>query len=202
MRYNLFLVCLFFILNGYSQNTGRILISGIVLSSDSVPVQGAAIINVQTGKLIHTDKKGFFQSEFAVKDSLLIYHIAYKKMFVNKNDNRKYFVLEPEIHELLQVDVLDKSKQEKKYLDSTMIQINQLAPKEKLTGYDKKSTMTYFIEENGSHTRGFSPYFGPTFKFNFGRNTNNVIRREQKRQLKEMTSHYHLVKTEKGKSQQ
>jgi hypothetical protein len=199
MRYALFLVCLFFTLNGFSQNSGRILISGIVIGSDSIPVQGAAIINVQTGKLIHTDKKGFFHSEFAVKDSLLIYHIAYKKQFINKNDNRKCFVLEPEVHELMQVDVLDKSKQEKKYLDSTMILVNQLAPKEKLTGYDKKSTMNYFIDENGSHTKGFSPYFGPTFKFNFGKNTKNVIRREEKRQLKEMTSHYHLVNPGKTK---
>jgi hypothetical protein len=188
---------LFIFLQVYAQPSGKIQVSGIVLSNDSLPVQGAAIINVQTGKLIHTDKKGFFQTEFAVMDSLLIYHIAYKKQFVNKNDNRKYFVLEPEVHELMQVDILDKSKQEKKYLDSTMIQINQLAPKEKLTGYEKKSTMNYFIEENGSHTKGFSPYFGPTFNFNFGKNTNNVIRREERRQLKEMTSHYHLVKPEK-----
>lgn len=201
MRFLLIIASFFFILQIHAQPSGKIKVSGIVLSNDSIPVQGAAIINVQTGKLIHTDKKGFFQSEFAVKDSLLIYHIAYKKMFVNKNDNRKYFVLEPEIYELLQVDVSDKSKQEKKYLDSTMISVNQLAPKEKLTGYDKKSTMNYFIEDNGSHTKGFSPYFGPTFNFNFGRNTNNVIRREQKRQLKEMTSHYHLMKPEKEKSQ-
>jgi len=197
MRLSILLVCIFLILNGYSQTSGRIQISGIVIGSDSVPVQGAAIINIQTGKLIHTDKKGYFQSEFAVKDSLLIYHIAFKKQFVNKNDTRKYFVLEPEVHELKQVDVLDKGKLEKKYLDSTMLSVSQLAPKQKLTGYEKKSTMEYFVEANGTHSKGFSPYFGPSFHFNFGKNTNNVIRREEKRQLKELTSHYHLVKNEK-----
>jgi len=199
MRFLLLIVGFFFTLQIYAQPSGKIQVSGFVLSQDSIPIQGAAIINVQTGKLIHTDKKGFFKTEFAVKDSLLIYHIAYKKQFVNKNDNRQYFILEPEIHELMQVDVVDKSKQEKKYLDSTMILVNQLAPKEKLTGYEKKSTMEYFIEDNGTHTRGFSPYFGPTFNIPFGKKTSNVLKREEKRQLKEMTSHYHLVKPEKTK---
>jgi hypothetical protein len=162
MRFSAFLVCAFFILNGYSQTSGRILISGYVISSDSLPVQGAAIINSQTGQLVHTDKKGYFQSDFAVKDSLLIYHIAYKKQFVNKSDTRKYFVIEPEVHDLMQVDILDKDEQEKKHLDSTVFMIRQIAPKKKLFGYEKKSTVDFFIDENGSHKKGFSPYFGPT----------------------------------------
>ena len=197
MRLSIFLVCFFLILNGYSQPSGRILISGIVITSDSIPVQGAAIINVKTGKLIHTDKKGYFKSEFSVKDSLLIYHIAFKKQFVNQNNSLKYFILEPEVHELKQVDVLDKTKQDQQNLDSTVVLIKRTSPKEKLTGYDQKSRVVYFIDDNGSHTKGFSPYFGPSFKFNFEKNTNNVIKREEKRQLKEMTSHYHLVKQEK-----
>jgi len=165
MRYSFFLVCLFFLLNAYSQTSEKILISGYVISSDSLPVPGAAIINSQTGNLIHTDKKGYFQSEFAEKDSLLIYHIAYKKQFVNRNDTRKYFVIEPEVHDLMQVDIVDKNEKENKYLDSTVFVIKQIAPKKKLSGYDKKSTVDFFIDENGSHKKGFSPFFGPTLNF-------------------------------------
>jgi hypothetical protein len=162
MRFFAFLVCIFSILNGYSQTSVRVLISGYVISDDSLPVQGAAIINSQTGKSIHTDKNGYFESEFAVKDSLLIYHIAYKKQFLTKNDSRKYFVIEPEVHDLMQVDVLDKDEKEKKHLDSTVFMIKQIAPKKKLTGYDNKSTVDFFIDENGSHKKGFSNHFGPT----------------------------------------
>jgi hypothetical protein len=197
MRILFTLACVFFVLLSYAQPASKVMVSGTITDTDSVPIQGVAIINVKTGKITRTDKNGYFKTEFSVKDSVLIYHIAYKKQFVNSNDSRKKFVLEPEVHELMQVNVLDKSKQEQKNLDSTMISVRDLAPKEKLTGYDKKSTLSYFIDENGSHNKGFSTYFGPTFHIPFGKTTSKVIKREEKRQLKEMTAHYHLVKGEK-----
>lgn len=192
MRFIISVLCFLFVLQSYAQPLDKIRISGIVVGTDSVPIRGVAIINVKTGKIVHTDKNGNFHIEFSVKDSLLIYHIAYKKQFVNSSDDRKYFVLQPEVHELMQVDVLDKTKLEKKYLDSTMVEINQQAPKQKLTGYDQKSTLEYFVNENGSHNKGFSPYFGPSFHFNFEKNTANVIKREERRQRKKLTAYYHL----------
>ena len=194
MRFFISILSLFFVLHCYSQSSNKISVSGIVITKDSIPIQGVAIINIKTGKIVHTDKNGNFHMEFAVPDSLLIYHIAFKRQFVNNNDNRKYFMLEPEVHELMQVDVLDKTKLERRHLDSTVVAIKQIAPTEKLTGYDKKSSMQYFIDENGTHTKGFSPYFGPSFYIPFEKNTVNVLKREQKRQLKKLTSHYHLVK--------
>jgi hypothetical protein len=130
--------------------------------------------------------------ELPLKDSLLIYHIAYKKQFVNNNDNRKYFMLEPEVHELMQINILNKTKLEKRYLDSTLFSIKQVAPTVKLTGYDKRSSMQYFIDENGSLNKGFSPYFGPSFHIPLERNTAKVLKREQSRQIKKLTTHYHL----------
>jgi len=198
MRILFTIACVFLVLLSFAQSAGKVTVSGIITDTDSFPIQGVAIINVKTGKINRTDKTGFFQTEFSLRDSVLFYHIAYKKQFVNSNDSRKKFVLEPEVFELMQVDVLDKSKLEKKYLDSTMVSVKELAPKEKLTGYDEKSTLEYFVDASGSHNKGFSPYFGPTFKIPFGKKTANVIKREEKRQIKEMTSHYHLVKTGKG----
>jgi hypothetical protein len=197
MRVIIALVCVFIVQFSSAQITGKVLVSGTVVDTDFMPVQGVAIINVKTGKIARTDKDGLFQTELSVKDSLLIYHIAYKKQFINSNDIRKKFVLEPEVFELKQVDVLDKNKQTNKNLDSMMQSVNQLAPKEKLSGYDEKSTLNYFVDENGTHNKGFSPYFGPSFKIPFGKNINAVIHREEQRQIKEMTSHYHLVKHEK-----
>lgn len=197
MRFSFLFICMLFLVQGFAQTQSKIKLSGVILNTDSVPIQGVAIINVKTGKTSHSDKKGYFESEFAVNDSLLIYHISFKKQFVNSLDSRKRFVLEPEEHVLMQVDILDKNRKQQEYLDSTMISVKELAPKQKLTGYDKKSKMSYFIEENGSHTKGFSPYFGPSFNLNFGKTTSKVIQREYKRQLKELTAHYRLVNTPK-----
>jgi len=88
------------VLNSFAQPSGKIHVAGTVIGNDSVPIQGVAIIDIQTGKIVHTDRNGNFHMELPLKDSLLIYHIAYKKQFVNSNDNRKYFMLQPEVHEL------------------------------------------------------------------------------------------------------
>jgi len=101
-------------------------------------------------------------------------------------------MLQPEVHELGQVDILDRTKQERKNLDSTLFSIKQVAPTVKLTGYDKRSSLQYFIDENGSLNKGFSPYFGPNFHIGLERNTAKVLIREQRRQLKKLTTHYHL----------
>ena len=197
MRLLLAFVCIFIVLFGEAQITGKVLVSGTVVDTDFMPIHGVAIINVKTGKIVRTDNKGYFQTDFFVNDSLLIYHIAYKKQFINSNDIRKKFVLEPEVFELKQVDVLDKNKQINKSIDSMVISAKQLAAQKELPDYDKKSTLDYFVDESGSHTKGFSPYFGPTIKIPFGKSTSKVIKREEKRQRKEMTAHYHLVKAEK-----
>ena len=192
MRYLITIMGVILFLNSYTQPINKIHVSGTIIANDSLPIQGVAIIDIQTGKIAHSDKNGNFHMELGIKDSLLIYHIAFKKQFVNSNDNRKYFMLEPEVHVLMQVDILDRTKMERKYLDSTLFSIKQVAPTVKLTGYDKRSSMQYFIDENGSLNKGFSPYFGPNFHIGLERNTYNVLKREQRRQLKKLTTHYHL----------
>lgn len=193
MRYLITIMGLILVLNSFAQPSGKIHVAGTVIGNDSVPIQGVAIIDILTGKIVHTDRNGNFHMDLPLKDSLLIYHIAYKKQFVNSNDDRKYFMLEPEVHELMQVNILDRTKLERKYLDSTLFSIKQVAPTAKLTGYDKRSSMQYFVDENGSLNKGFSPYFGPNFHIPLERNTYKVLKREQRRQLKKLTSHYHLV---------
>jgi hypothetical protein len=166
------------------------------VSTDSVPVPDVAIIDIRTGKTVRTNAVGFFQTALAVGDSLLIYHIAFKKQFITEKNNARQIILEPEIQELQQVDVTDNGK-EKENLEQTISDIKRIAPLEKLSGYDKKSRQSYFIEENGSHNKGFSPFFGPTVHIPFGKIGDLVSEFGKRHQQRKLTSHYHLVKRKK-----
>ncbi len=172
-------------------------ITGIVVAADSLPVPGVAVINIHTGKTVRTNAAGFFRAEITGNDSLLVYHISYQKLYINKNDNGKLIVLEPEIQEIKQVDVVDKQKQELRNLDETMNDINRLAPLEKLSGYERHSAQEYFILENGSQTRGFSPFFGPTIHIPLEKVTERIGKTDVQKDQKGQASNYKLSKKKK-----
>ncbi|MBW8332265.1 MAG: hypothetical protein K0M40_09615 [Prolixibacteraceae bacterium] len=194
MRFILIPLFFLFVFEGYSQNTKETMLSGIVVGNDSVPVSDVAIINIRTGKTTRTNTNGFFQIEIALEDSFLVYHIAYKKRIINEKHNGRYIVLEPQIVELMQVDVTDKNEKELKNLEETVDDIKRLSPLKKPEGFDIKSRQSYFYEQHGSHTKGFSPFFGPTVRSPIGKIISLVAGSEEKRQRKKLTSHYQLVK--------
>lgn len=194
MRFILIPLFFLFVFEGYSQNTKETMLSGIVVGNDSVPVSDVAIINIRTGKTTRTNTNGFFQIEIAFEDSFLVYHIAYKKRIINEKHNGRYIVLEPQIVELMQVDVTDKNEKELKNLEETVDDIKRLAPLKKPEGFDIKSRQSYFYEQHGSHTKGFSPFFGPTVRSPIAKIITLVAGSEEKRQRKKLTSHYRLVK--------
>lgn len=196
MRILLLLIAFLSVLHSFSQPVKSILMSAIVISPDSVPIPDVAIINARTGKTVRTNSTGFFQAEIMEGDSLIAYHIAFKKRFIHETDNIRHLVLEPEIQELLQIDVTDQ-EQEKKNLEQTVDDIKRLAPLKKLSGYDLKSRQKQFIEDHGSHNKGFSPYFGPKTQVPLEKIGGLVSNLTKRRQLKKLSSHYHLVKTKK-----
>jgi hypothetical protein len=197
MRILLTIVIVFLVFLCHAQLPDKVLISGTIKDTYRIPIKGVAIINVKTGKVNRTDSKGFFETEFSAKDSVLIYHIAYKKEFINSNENRKEFILEAEVIELKEVNITEKANISN--MDSLSNSATDLAKQKQLSGYDEKDQLSYFVDEKGTHNKGFSPYFGPTFKIPFGRDLKTIIKREEQRQIKEMTSHYHLVSPEKKK---
>jgi hypothetical protein len=197
MRYFFIAILLFITFYCYSQPKEKIILSAIVADPDSIPIPNVAITDVQSGKTLRTNSKGFFQAEITADDSLFIYHIAYKRRFINEKDNGKLIILEPEVHELKQFDVTDKGAQNQKNLDETVKDIKRLAPLKKITEYDMKARQNRFIKENGSHDKGFSPYFGPTIKSPLAKVVALVAGNEEKRQRKKLTSHYHLIKKKK-----
>lgn len=191
-----------FLLSGFAgltQNPNPILISGIIVDADSIPLPDVAVINVRTGKTVRTNSNGFFETAMAEEDSLLAYHIAFKRMFISSKDNARTLVMFPETHELLQVEVTEDSEAAQKKADKLSEDIIRVAPLKKLTGYDRKSAQEYFYEENGSHNKAFSPYFGPTTRVSVGKVGEVISKISKKRQLKKQTAHYHLVRKKKQK---
>ena len=183
--------------NSFSQSTKGILLSGIVLNTDSLPVPDAAILNTRNGRAVRTNPNGFFETEIATNDSLLIYHIAYKRQFISEKDNGTYIVLEPEIQELMQIDITNGEAQELRNLEETVDEIKRLGSMKKLEGYDLKSRQSVFVEEHGTHNKGFSPFFGPTVLIPFGKIGGIISEMKKKKQLKKMTQHYHFSKRKK-----
>jgi len=196
MRLFLLLTALFLSFESFSQNFGKVLVSGFVVNAGSIPIPDVAIINIRTDKATRTNSFGFFQAEIEAEDSLLLYHIAYKKHYINKKDNGKLIILVPEIQELKQVDITDQKNQRQKNLEQTMDDILRLAPMKKKSGYDLHSSQEYFILENGSQTKGFSPFLGPTVHLPLEKITGLVV--EKQKVLKKQTSHYHIQQM-KGK---
>ncbi|MFA5328141.1 MAG: hypothetical protein WC384_10140 [Prolixibacteraceae bacterium] len=183
-------------LHCYAQLPGEVLFSGIILNADSLPVPDVAIIDLKTGKTIRTNSTGFFQTVINPEDSLMVYHISYKKQFINADDNAKLTILQPEIQEIMQVDITDNHAKEQQNLQQTVDEINRLASMKKLTGYELHSTQEYFVRDNGSHTKGFTPFFGPTVPVSFGALAAQFSKIKEKRELKKLTEHYHLVKND------
>ena len=196
MRILISVIAIFIVMPVFAQPPSPILISGIIVDTDSVPVPDVAIINTRTGKTVRSGINGLFQTEISGNDSLLVYHVAFKKQFINEKHNGRAIVVEPEIQELMQIDITDR-EQEKENLEQTIDDIKRIAPMEKLSGYELRSRQTQFIDENGSHNKGFSPFFGPTVHVPIGGIVQVISKLGRHQRLKKETSHYHLVKKDR-----
>lgn len=194
MRALLFSFAFLMVLQAYSQSEEITVISGIVADSDSVPVPDMAIINTHTLNTVRTNENGFFQAQISGNDSLLIYHISFKRRFITKKDNGKLILLEPEINEIKQVNVTADHGKESENLEKTVNDIKRLARINKPSKEEMKSEVTTFVEQNGSHNKGFSPFFGPTISVPIGKIIQLAGLDMNKQKRKKLTSHYHLIK--------
>ena len=173
------------------QDKGRLFISGIILSHDSLPLPNVAIINTRTGKTVRTNSIGYFQTKIQPGDSLLAYHLSFQKMFITAASNEKILVMSPEIQELQPVDVVADSTMKNKEMDALEKNIVNLALHKRLEGYDKVSAAEYFYLLNGSHNKAISPFFGPTVSLNFDKIATAFSKFRERKQVKKITGHYY-----------
>lgn len=141
--------------------------SAIILDRDSLPVFGAAVFNPRTEKTVRTDTNGFFCTQIAEGDSLLVYHIAYKRRFLHLSDNCMRLQLIPENYRLDEVTIYEDSASIAKKMDILAQEIITKALSKKLEGYDKTSRQDRFYFDNSVRAKASSPYFGPTVGISF-----------------------------------
>lgn len=96
------LLFVFFGYNAFSQELpdSTIIFSGYVFDADSIPVEGAYLLNCRTLKAVSTDNNGHFRTRITIGDSLVINHISYNRIFVhgnasNKNENAYFLSFRP-----------------------------------------------------------------------------------------------------------
>lgn len=189
-----FLACI-----SYSQPIKKTIFSGIIITNDSVPVPDASIINTHTLETTKTDNKGFFQTVMEGNDSLLVHHIAYQKRFINQKHNALYIIVEPEIHQLKEVQI---NHYNQNALKNNLDNIKELARKHKLSKEEVKSATQRITEQHGSHNDGFSQFFGLTTHAGLNIIGQLVNKYNDKQHRKRATAHYHLVKKKSAKKKE
>lgn len=194
MRLPVCIVCVFLPFLLFAQQANNTQVSGVILSSDSIPIPDVAVIHPRTGLAVRTNSTGFFQTMINENDSLLLFHISYKKRFVKATSKQQYIILESEVQELMQIDVLNQQEKEARNLQQTLSEIKRAAPMQTLTGYDLHSKTEYFVRDNGSHNKAFMPFFGPTLSFSLNTILKPITNQSEKRARKKLTGHYHLIK--------
>lgn len=202
MRNLSLLITLLIVFQGYSQTDQGIMISGIIADADSIPIPDVIVVNSRTYETVRSNHQGFFQTYITGNDSLFIFHVSYKRRFISEKDNGRMIILEPEINELKQVDVTDEYLQELKNLQKTMEEIKRVVPLKKLNEEEMKSIQTRFVEQHGSHNKGFMPFFGPIIKIPFWKIAELTGLDRQTRQRKQLTSHYHFTKKKSPKREE
>ncbi len=84
--------------------------SGYIFDSDSIPVEGAYLLNCRTLMAVSSNNEGYFRTLVQAGDSLVINHISYKRMFVHANQTEaagNTFYLDIRPYELSPVLVKD-----------------------------------------------------------------------------------------------
>lgn len=193
MRTLIPIVILLMAIQGYAQTGPEIPLSGIITDADSIPIPDVLVVNSRTLNVVRSNQQGFFQSYISGNDSLFIFHVSYKRRFISEKDNGRVITLEPEFNELKQVDVTDQYLKELKNLQQTMDEIKRIAPLEKISEEEMKSIQTRFVDQNGSHTKGFGLFFGPKIRIPFWKIAQLVGLDQPTRQRKKLTSHYHFT---------
>ena len=89
------------------------LLSGIVLDEDSLPVENAYLIRFSTTSYVTTGNTGKFTISLQRSDSLMVYHLSYKRLVLRVEDfkNRKdTIILKKEIHIIPEVTINDHQR--------------------------------------------------------------------------------------------
>ncbi len=96
-----------------SKDSTVTLLSGIVLDEDSLPVENAYLIRFSTTSYVTTDNMGEFNINLQRDDSIMVYHVSYKRLILKKEDfssGKDTIILEKETHMIPEITINDHKR--------------------------------------------------------------------------------------------
>lgn len=125
--------------------------SGYIFSEDSIPVEGAYIINYRTQTIVSTNDKGYFKTWLEKGDSLMINHISYGQRVVHANDLAAYknkFYLSFEAYSISPVIVKTYEKDLQHFEQNMKVMFTQMK---------KQGMPVNYNPSRITHANGYSP---------------------------------------------
>ncbi|RKD85173.1 hypothetical protein [Mangrovibacterium diazotrophicum] len=113
----------------YCQNTTSqsFVYDGYVYSQDSLPLEGAFLINYRTSKIVATDHSGYFKMAVEAGDSLMVNHVSMAPKVVNVVPtylNKAHIYVTYRTYMVNPITTYDEEKQ-RSNLEQSMDQLNQ-----------------------------------------------------------------------------
>jgi len=149
------------------------LYSGYVLDEDSVPIGNAYLISFRTTKIVTTDSLGAFRIRLQKGDSLMVFHVSFKRKIVladTLSKIRSLIVLQKEFHLIMEVTIRDQ-KQELINLEKN-VQIMQANIRQPFNPFQLKRTGSVSVE---------NPLSPQANNIDFAINLAEIIRRLRKK---------------------
>ncbi|WP_163707452.1 hypothetical protein [Mangrovibacterium lignilyticum] len=123
---------------------------GYVLSQDSVPLEGAFLINYRTSKIIATDHSGYFKTTVEAGDSLMVNHVSMTPQVVQVVPtyiHKAHIYVSYRTYMINPITSYDEEKQ-RSNLDQSMNQLNQDIKEQILIDPTKRTGNDNTYDEN------------------------------------------------------
>ena len=137
---------------GYSQANApkAFVFDGYVLSQDSLPLEGAFLINYRNSKIVATDHSGYFKMLVEEGDSVMVNHVSMAPKVINTYPtylNKAHIIISYRTYMINPISSYDEKK-ERSNLEESMEQLNKDIKEQILIDPSKRTGNDNSYDEN------------------------------------------------------
>lgn len=149
----LFLLVSSLCVNAQSDNSKSFIFDGYVITHDSLPVEGAFLINYRNSKIIATDHAGYFKTTVEKGDSLMVNHVSMAPKVVKVEPtyiHKAYIMVDYRTYMINPITSYDEEKQ-RSNLEQSMDQLNEDIKEQILVDPNKRTGNENAYDDNVSN---------------------------------------------------